>query len=347
MADTLSDLLPPKFRNLLTPPGTYRRGAKVAITGGPGGGKSFISASAPKPLFVMDFGESGIQSYLQEGDTCVCVTNGAHYLELLDWACKNESKIGSVVGDGGNLIWSNYMEEWTEELQTDEIKGGQWKKVKGPWKIAHYRAMYATWNLIYTSHVKDVAYEQVAGAPGEAAKLVIKPQIAANMEKSLPYLFDFIFYTEVVLNAKNMPTSKHKVTMLKGRRPKSIPPAELHAGKAWTYDALKPPDSVWDSLMGPIIKHWGNGAVDHLGVEVVGEADLAERSAQLRAMEEMSQNETLGRVLGIIQGATSLAGYREVFEKEVMPEVLQLSKDRQEQVKKAHEARKVALGAKG
>ena len=351
--------LPSALSKLVSTTGVHRRGFKVLAFGPTGSGKSFLLAHMPRPLVVIELGEGGIQSYLLppvdgkpdlervfagEEDLCFTVTHPNELEAAVEWVFKHETKLKSVVIEPMNAAWEDHMDYWNEKLGGD-IQGGQWRKVKGPWKRRLKRLMRSPLNVGFGCWMKDIAYEraepknQMPGVESQG-KLIIKAQEVPQAEKSVPYTVDLILQTEVVLDKKNRPTSKHRVTLTKGRRPRSIDPKDFHVGKTWEFDAVKPVDP-WATIIGPLEANWQsdeNGAVDYLG------ADAQEARSELREISEAADDNEVGRMIILIgQPYKNLIEYRRMFETEIAPPLNTLSKPHRETVMSTHEMRKKGL----
>lgn len=335
----LADLLPPSLARLQSAMGKHRSGRKILLFGDYGAGKSFAATTAPGPLFVLDFhSERGIQHLvdLKRGDTVLEINSKEGYAEALSWAVKNASKIGTVIGDQANAVWEIWMDDWTTELGREELKGGDWKRVKPAWRKLHRDLIKAPFNVVYTCHVRDVRYEQREEAPGIQGKLEIINQIAPNIEKKMPHLFDFVFYAEAERNRQMVPNGYHKYTLFKGRRPRTVAPKDLHVGKSWRFDSRNP-ESWWDKVIMPYDAAWIEDAVDWLGT------DPEEADADRGEFALAGANHDLGEILLLISRANDLTAYRKIWESNIAPLLENLPAEHAAQVRAAHDKKKIEL----
>lgn len=322
--------------------GGNRRGLKVLVYGPPKSGRSYFLSWFPGPLYVLACGESGIEPYLdkERGDKCLSIHHGDDLLAAIQFVLSLGSKSPwrSVLIDNINLAWEDYADEWTTTLGVDEIKGGNWKKVKGPWKAMVRKLMRTNLHVGMSAWIRDLRYSQDESMPGVKGQLEMTAQDNPHVEKTVLYAPDLIFKTDFVRDAKYKPTRQHQVIFYGGRRPRAVSPADLYTGKVWQFDSSKvPPDNVWEKVIGPIIDKWEEGGVDFLGV------DPDEAMNELREMEDASQNETLGRLLTLIAGQTNLAEFQKVWAAEVEPAFMGLVEERRKQVMNAKERKKTEL----
>lgn len=335
--------LPPDLAARRLTAGSHRRGKKLITFGYSGSGKSTLLASFPGRKFVLDFGERGL-AHMLNPDEVLDVLDATHpdaYEKAMRLAIRHEDEIDSVLGDPINALWEEWMDYWSEKCG-GEIKGGDWRKVKGPWKRLHWDAMRAKWNLGFAAHLKDIVYEEQEAAPGEKPKVKIAAQLSPAVEKSLPYLFDFILYAEQELDKKKFPTTWHRYTVYKARRPRSIPPADLHSGKYWRFNELAP-ENVWDKIIQPFADRWEEGATDHIGVL----ADPVGEEQEFSEIVAEANNADFGRVIGLIMGAESWTQYTQRFDKEIVPLLQGLPPDLVAKAKQAHERRVKELKGAG
>jgi hypothetical protein len=324
--------------------GAHRRGYKILVTGRAGTGKSYFASHAPgEPgeRVILECGEGGIEEYLDpaERDYVFTVSNVDVYQKTLKWLYdtdrKNPGKIKSVVIDPANLQWEEQLDYWQDKLG-HEIKGGDWRHVKAPWKQGLRWLTRASFNVVMTCHLKDLQFTQEQEASGAKGNLVVKPQEVPQIEKNAPYIFDFVFLADFKRDDLNRPTHIHTLKVFKGRRPKSIKPEDLYAGKEWRFNAKKP-ENPWASIIDPIAEAWQDGAVDTIG------ADEREENEALYDIEVTGQDAEVGRILRVINEQADMKSFARAWEKEIAPSVVNLSKEHQRQVEEAKERKKKEL----
>jgi hypothetical protein len=337
----IAEKVPPSLSKLQLPTGVHRRWLKLVVFGGWKSGKSTFLSYFPPPLVAIDCGDGGISSYLPKGDPNYVsfeITTPQSYDAALEFVFKNQAEINSVVIDPLTELWTDHMAWWETELNVDEIKGGQWKKVKVPWKVNLQRLKRAPFHVGYAAWTRDTEYKEGPAAPGEKGALEIKAQEVPQMERTVGYSIDMILETKAVLDKLNKPTGKHEVIFWGGRRPQAVPPEMLYIGKKWTFDARKPVN-VWNEVVGPLLDHWKEGAVDVLGLD-------PQEAERMQAESDMVvQDEALGRLIRMIEAQTELHAYAEFFKNEVQPEFVTLSNERQVKIKEVHEKKKAELMA--
>jgi hypothetical protein len=332
--------LPPSLASIQLPTGVHNKWLKFIAFGGYKTGKSWFLKDMPPPLLAIDCGEGGIGMYLPKNDpnyVCIQVTTPPQFMDAINWAVKNEKWLNSVAIDGFTTHWGDHMDWWTEELEVEEIKGGNWRQVKPPWKLNLLRARRATFHVGYSAWVKETLYTEESEAPGEKASLKIKPQAVPALERTVGYTIDMLFECGVKLNQLQQPTHEHFVRLFGGRRPLSVPPKDFHIGKTWNFSA-KQPENVWDTVVAPLLPKWEENGIEHVGIDpkaaARAEADL----------QEVAQDNEVGRLLRIIKERyTSMADAKQAWEQEVHPALAKLPKDRREAVMAAHEKAKKAL----
>jgi hypothetical protein len=339
--------LPPDLRNLRLPTGVHRRWLKLLVFGGWKTGKSTFLASMPRPILGIDCGEGGIASYLPKDDKdvdCIGVTNPEQFESALKYALKHEGQLASVVIDPITELWTDHMDWWSKKLGRGndeyEIRGGDWRYVKGPWKLMLRQLMRANFHVGYAAWLKEVEYSEGDAGPGVKGKLEIQKVIIPAMERTVGYTVDLVFQTDLVRDAFEQPTSGHIVRFWGGRRPLSVSPEDLHVGKVWKFNARKPV-SVWDTVMGPFLEKWDDGATENLGILDVGKAEVTKG---LKDLEEVAEDAEVGRLIRLISEQTDPAVYRaQVFPAEVQPALSRLTGQGLAAVRAAHEAKKLEL----
>lgn len=331
-------LVPPSIAKLRSPIGVHRRGMKILIFGESKSGKSYFLSHMPHPIFAIDAGEGGIQSYLDadKGDQCFEATSPEAHLNLCDYALNNEDKFASLVIDPVTTSWEDWMDYWSEKLG-GQITGPQWRQVKGPWKALAKRLNRSKLNVGQSAWLKDILYEKPEKAPGVEGSLTIRPIEVPQVERKTIYHVDIILQTAIVRDIKNRPTTKHRVTLAGGRRPKAVDPEDFHVGKTWTFDARKPIDP-WKVIIDPILEKWDNGAVDHLGI------DERDAENEMKSIDEASQDYTVGQILMLMEQQTSLQTYKDrTWPNEISPIVNELDKAHQDRIMKEHDILKKRL----
>lgn len=329
--------IPPQLLRFASPIGVHRRGIKALVFGPPDAGKSFFLAHMPSPKVVIDANEEGgIQTYLRPNDYYFNMSHPEAINDALSFALANESKLASLCIDGMSGMWEEFMDFWAKKLG-GEIQGGDWRKVKGPWKLILKRLMRSKLNIGFSAWLKDIAYDQVD--QGSIKKLDIRPVDVAQVEKTLPYTVDFILKCDVILDRKKVPTQYRSITVYKARRPKSIPPTELYSGKQWKFDQ-KNPVNPWEVVIEPYIQRWQEGAVDYIGT------DPLEEQYESRSLEDASQAHEFDRIVRLINEQTNLDHYAMVWAKEIDPHLRSMSAARLALITDMHNRKKAELLAK-
>lgn len=308
-------VLPPSLKSRQSPAGSHHLGVKALFYGPPKSGKSFALASFPHPIFALACGENGIELYLKPelGDVSVFIDDADSYVAALEFALAHPS-VKSIVVDNINLAFEDWMSSWEDKLSVDEIKGSQWKKVKGPWKALHRKVMHSTKSFGCSAWPKGAKYinEQVESSmPGIEAKgkLTILEQDAPHVERMLPFAVDLMFKTEIELNAKFAPTSVHRITFMGGRRPASIPANELYSGKHWRFDGKKVDEETpFEKVLKPIIEKWQNGAVEYVNL------DEKEADREMGEADAAWQAQAVGTAFAALQGAATLAELKKAWD---------------------------------
>ena len=307
--------LPPALRSVAVPPGTHRGGFKSMIHGPAKSGKSFWLASQPNPILALACGENGIGMYLDKeaGDYVIQVHDANTFDKAVRFIGKNEKDFASIALDNGNIAFKQWLEHWERELKVDEIKGKNWKPTKESWNELTFIFMDTRLNVgmgFWPKGAKWESEEEPGGPPGvePKTKLKITPQDLARAEEKIPFVIDMLFKSDIIQDAKGAPTPYHTITYFGGRRPKSVPPDKLYTGKQWKFDSRKPvPEGPWQHIVGPLIEHWGTGAVDHLDIDP-SKAEWAE--AEIRAGHE---DTLVGQLLASISGAQAMDALKVVW----------------------------------
>ncbi len=339
MTETESKL-PASIQRLLSQAGAHRRGLKILFFGPPKTGKSWALASFPHPIFAIACGEGGIEPYLQPelGDVCVTVSEPSEYEEVLTFSL-NDPRYASIVIDNVNLLWEDWMDHWNEHFGGDQIKGGQWRKVKGPWKKLLRDVMISEKHVGMSAWLKDILYKEEEAAPGQKAGLKIYGQDNPQVEKNIPYALDLTFRTGNKLDKNYAPTNIHILKFYGGRRPRSVSPEDLFTGKEWKFDARKPVESVWDVVVKPFYEKWIEGSVEHLGNEHPPDIERGRDG-----LKEVGDDADVGRLIRLIEKQTDFAHYKaQVYPTDIEPGLLGLSKVRRQAVIDAHEKKKKEL----
>ena len=308
-------ILPPALARLQSPAGSHHLGLKALFYGPPKSGKSFALASFPHPIFSLACGENGIEMYLQPklGDVSIAVNDAKSYLAALEFALAHKG-IASIVVDNINLGFEDWMTSWEDELGVDEIKGPQWKKVKGPWKSIHRQVMLSTKNFGCSAWPRGAKYmneELPSNVPGAEpkTKLVILEQDTPHVERMIPFAVDMWFKTEIELDKRFAPTSIHRITYMGGRRPLSIPANELYAGKIWKFDSKKVGEaSPFDRVLAPIMEKWREGAVDYLGMDRAG----SER--EVGEAQTAYEDQVVGMLVASLKGAGDMSALKKIWD---------------------------------
>lgn len=331
--------LPPSLAALQLTAGAYRAGLKLLITGRSKTGKSYFAASAPGPLLAMACGEPGIIPYLDpaRGDVGLEVHTADDYYAAIDYAVKHEKDFATFISDNDNLAWTQTLEDF-EDAKGGEIRGGDWKKIKGPRKAALRSLMRSKINVIFTCWLREIVYKQEEVAPGVQGKTELLPAELPEVEKNVPYAVDLIFLTDVKKDKLFRPTNIHTVTYMGGRRPRTVPPDELYTGRVWSFDSRKPVASVWDEVVKPFRDRWVEGGSEHLGL------DPREAARAGGEMESAWQDQETGRMLALISQQTSLAMYQEVWRTSIEAPLNSLDEQHKQLVLQAHKAKKKELG---
>lgn len=309
-----SIVLPASLVRRQTPAGFHHLGLKALFYGGPKSGKSFALASFPSPVFAISCGEDGIALYLhpERGDVSVFVDDAKSYTEALEFALGNP-KIASVVIDGVNLVFDDWMASFEDSLGVAEIKGGNWRKVKAPWKVLHRKVMQSTKNFGFSAwprgakYVEEVEPSTMPGIEGKKSLRILE-QDAPHVEKMLPFALDMTLKTEIEFDKKFAPTSIHRITYMGGRRPASIPADELYAGKNWRFDAKKIGEqSPFDKVLKPIIEKWGIGATEYVNL------DPEEGEREIGEAKTIYEDQEVGRILASLRACKSFEELKRVW----------------------------------
>ena len=329
--------IPADLQRYFSPPGKHRRGIKVMVFGPPGGGKSTFLASMPSPKVVVSTGEGGIEPYLEPNDVPFDPKDDPNVLErAVKHALDNENYFQSLIIDPMTAAWEDWMDFWSAKLG-GEIQGGDWRKVKGPWKAMLSRLMQSRMHIGFSAWLRDIVYEQAESAPGVKGKLEIKANDAPAVEKSVPYTVDFVLRCDQEKDRKNTPKPIHTITVYKARRPRSVPPSELYVGKVWRFDA-KNPVPPWGQVIVPFIQNWSEGAVDYLGM------DPREAMFERKDMEENAADLAVGRILRLIDAQTDLGVFaNQIWPSQIAPFLDGLTEDRLVRIQNAKDAKKQEL----
>jgi len=329
--------LPAALKRFSSPIGVHRRGIKVMVFGPPDSGKSFFLAHMPSPKVVIDANEEGgIQTYLRPEDTYFNMSNPEAIAAAINFVFENEGKLASFCIDGMSGMWEETMDFWAKKLG-GEIQGGDWRKVKGPWKLMLKRLMRSKLNIGFSAWLKDVGYEQID--QGGIKKLEIKSVDVPQAEKTIAYTVDFILKSDTVLDRKKVPTQYRTLTVYKARRPRSVSATELFSGKQWKFDQ-KQPVNPWEVVIEPFIQQWQDGAVDYLG------SDPQEEIFEGRALEDASQDITLARILQLISAQKNFDEFQRTWATQIDPDLRNMTPSRVKLVDEAKERKKSELAAK-
>lgn len=339
MADSLPPL-PADLQPYVTPTGVHNKWPAIAAFGPWKSGKSTMLASFPPPLVAIDAGDQGIGMYLPKDDPrylCIETTDPNRVNQICDWAIENEQHINSLIIDPATILWTDHMDWFQEFLGVDEIKGGQWKDVKGPWNRRFMRLRRAAFYKGYAFRIKDIEYTTSAAAPGETGKLVIKSADQPHWEKNMGYIVDQIYETRNRKDGEGRPTPIFDVTFWGGRRPLSVPPEDLPIGKTWKFDSRKP-RSVWDEVIAPTLEAYRVDATEHYGID----PEAAEKA--LREMKQDVEDGTIGRLIREVEGFTGTAKEYQKFFPGIARQTKDLTPAGKARVKTAHEKMKEKLG---
>jgi len=335
--------LPPSLKAHQSPAGSHHLGLKALFYGPPKSGKSFALASFPSPIFALACGENGIELYLhpEKGDVSVFVGDAATYTEALTFALRHP-KVASIVVDSVNLAFEDWMSSWEDSLGVEEIKGGNWKKVKGPWKTLHRQVMLSPKHVGLSAWPRGAKYveeETPSSRPGAepSKKLRILEQDSPHVEKMLPFAVDMTLKTEIELDKRFAPTSIHRITYMGGRRPVSIPANELYAGKFWRFDAKRvDEESPFDKVLKPIIEKWQQGAVEYINL------DQREGEREVGEANNLYEDQLIGSCLASITAAVNLDALKTAWSNNEAA-INALPPDKRAIVTRAKDARKKEL----
>lgn len=328
--------IPFNLQRFTSPVGIHRRGMKVLVFGPPDSGKSYFLAHMPSPKVVIDANEEGgIQAYLRPNDTYFNMSHPEAINDAIGFVLNNEGRLASLAIDGMSGMWEEFMDYWAKKLG-GEIQAQDWRKVKAPWKLFLKRVMRSRMNVGFSAWLKDTVYDQ---GEGPMKKLDIRRVDVPQIEKTVPYTVDFIFKCETQLDRKSFPTPIKVIRVYKARRPRSIPPSELFAGKEWKFDQRSPVDP-WLHIIEPLVQRWEEGAVDHLG------SDPMEEQYELRGLDDVMQDNELARILRLIKDQTNYEQYKMVWAKEIDPALRSLSEQRLAMVTEAHARKRAELQGK-
>jgi hypothetical protein len=307
-------VLPPSLKPFQSPAGSHHLGLKALFYGPPKSGKSFALASFPSPIFALACGENGIELYLhpERGDVSVFIGDAKTYTDALSFALKHP-KIASIVIDSVNLAFEDWLTSWEDTLGVEEIKGGNWKKVKGPWKTIHRQMMLSNKHVGLSAWPRGAKYineETPSKMPGAepSSKLVILEQDSPHVEKMLPFAVDMTLKTEIELDKRFAPTSIHRITYMGGRRPVSIPANELYTGKFWRFDSKSMTEqSPFDKVLKPIIEKWQHGAVEYVGL------DQKEGEREVGEAHTLYEDQLVGSCLASLTAAVNLEALKQAW----------------------------------
>jgi hypothetical protein len=342
--------IPAALQKVKVAAGSWSKYMRVLWYGESKSGKSYAIASMPKPILCASGGdEQGVAQYLDptQGDVCFDITTPDQLLAFIDYGLKNMDFFKSIAFDPITPIWGDYMDAMGEKFGNaqGEIKGGAWKNVKGPWALFMRQLKRSKLHVSFSAWVNDILYEQTEDQPG-IMKLNIVAQESPKVEKRIPHHVDIILQTSIIRDAKRRPTSIHEITLMGGRRPRTVSPKDFYVGKKWRFDE-KTPTSPWTVIIEPLLAQWQDaaaGAVDFLGI-----ADPIEAETESGETEQMAADLAVGAMLRIIDAATDFRTYRDqTFPKEVAPFINGLKDPAaRARVQAAHETKKTALAAGG
>lgn len=336
-------------KDLLATSGAGRTGMKVLAYGESGSGKSPFLASFPRPLVAIDCGEGGIQPYLKspeavdgtpsvdldrvkagEEDICLVVETPEQLSRAVQWALDNAGWLSSCVIDGYNLAWDDHMDYWSEKIGDKEgkIEAAQWRIVKREWKARQKRLMKSKLHFGMSCWMRDTLYERVENQnPMMKPKLNIRSQEVAAIEKSVPYTTDLILQFSIVRDTKNRPTAQHEIRVVKGRRPRTVPPKELHVGTTFKFRSDKEED-LWAITMAKFEARW---KLANLGdvAELMGMTEDDAINADRELVEAWGESEAGGLIKAMLQAERegeidSLPKFRNFWQRAVAPTVNQI-----------------------
>ena len=324
--------------------GAHHYGLKALFWGPPKSGKSFALASFPHPIFAIACGENGIELYLQPelGDVSVFVDDANSYEKAMEFALAHPS-VASIVVDNINLGYEDWQTAWEDSLGVEEIKGGNWRKVKGPWKALHRKVMKSKKHFACSAWPRGAKYveeEDGKTPPGvePKKKLFMYEQDTPHVEKMILFAVDMYFKTNIDLDKRFAPTSIHTITYYGGRRPNSIPADELFTGKTWKFDAKKVGEaSPYDKVIKPIIDKWSDGASELLGL------DVEEGKREIAEAETAFQQQEVGRLLARMAQMTTLVEFDKVYRAEMVVALNGLTPENKALVVEAKERKKKEL----
>ncbi len=346
--------VPAKFQRFLERPGSYRKWLKMTVYGPPKSGKSYLTAGMPKrdgkPRLFLDSGERGIMMYVEPDDIVMTVGGPEDLVDVLEWGVNEVNQKGTISGigvDGYSLFWKTRWDEVQKDSRLanrDKPRGQDYDWIKEPVRRLRALGFAAKCDFVLTAWHKTMVIEAQEGQPGMTAAPAPHEWDAADIEKTLPYLFDFAFKVEGELSPKGVPTGKHIITFRGGRVPLSVPADRLHLGKRWTFDERKrkTPREVWDEVIGWIEPFRAAGVED----QTIG-MDEEARVAAVRGLSEELESEALGRIRRAIEDADSLPALKAAFEGTVTVLAMALSPAERTRVQGWVNERKAALGGNG
>jgi hypothetical protein len=263
----------------------------------------------------------------------------------MDFIEKNQHKIASVGVDPITALYTDWMDDWSDKLG-GEIAGGDWRKVKPPWKKALRTLMRAPFHCFFAAHLKDIKFgtDEDLRFTGEKSKTKEKPKLrprpmeAAAVEKTVPYTVDITLRADNEKDHRDRPTYTHTVTFWKGRIPLQMV-GELYIGRTWSFDARKRPNP-WKETLEPLLDKWSMGAVDHLGIK-----DPEHFEAIREEVLSTGSTFTLGEIVKLLDACPSktLTEYDEWWRTNIAPSITTLDKTAFAVYKKAHEAKKASF----
>jgi hypothetical protein len=334
--------LPPHLARLESKPGTHRRGLKTLWYGDDKSGKSFALASFPGPRLALDCGEGGIQPYLTKGDTCLTIMNPDDAMAAVDFLEESGDHFKSVLVDPINELWDSWMEFWCRKLNKDSIQGGDWRKVKPPWKVLLFKLMHGTHHTAFAAWLNPTKFYQPSGAPGETEGLRVEKQDVPKVEVNVPYTVDLVFRCGVKLDEEWRRTNEHTVRYCGGRVPRSVRP-QLHIGREWSFNELDPLANPFKEILEPVLEKWSMGAVDHMGV---GDPEYFE--AVRKTIMEVGGSYALGKIMILMDAcpAKTAQEYRTWWREHIHPLVtnVTLNPKAREVYEAAHESLKKKFG---
>jgi hypothetical protein len=331
--------LPQILRAIQLPVGKHRRAIKAGHFGGDKAGKSYMLASYPSPKVVVDGGNGGCALYIDpaSGDVVFDASYPDEILAAVQHGLDNQDYFKSVVMDDSTNMYTNWHESWADKnlKEDEEIHAKHWRLIKGPWKAMWRKLDASKLHVGIGCRLKDILYTQ-DNSDGKQGKMDVRQVVMPEVEKSVPYVMDLLFYHEQLFDVQHKPKETHRVTFWRGRIPKALV-KELRPGRKWDF-ADKDRENPWARIIEPMLVDWKMDGAELIGV------DPTERQIALTDMAAAAADQDLGKVLRLIgQPHPNMATYAKLFETEVVPLTAGLTAEGRRIAQAAHEKRKTEL----